>query len=646
MRLETRVLATFGVLLVVLVAGSLFLVRRHMTERAESTAREALSTSRRVFEELLTIRADALVAEASLVAQLPVVRAAAGRWEPGELSATLREIQRLVGSEVVIVTDRMGVILARSDRRWTPGEVFQDATSVARALRGHRAVSIWVQGNRLYHMVSVPVRVPAGLAGTLSIGFAMDADLARQLARVSGHQVAFLVGGRVVASSGSLSRPDRIEIERLARELGNERVRFGDVSLGGERPGIVVGALYGSGVRVGAFAIFRSLASEAAELRNLEERLTIGALVALAAVLVLGLLLARAMVRPLTTLTAAAGELSRGNYEAPLPAPTGSAEVAELTLSFERMRRALRARLEELHMLAAELESRVHSRTRELEEALSENRRLLAELRKHGDELERKVEKRSRELQEAQRLLVRQDRMAAIGRLAAGIAHEINNPLGVLSGFTEGLQDRARAPGLAGVPAFAEFPEHLRLIGAEIERLQTIVQKFLGFARSRGPRVSLMDVNDVAREVAQLLSNHATRERKNLIADIAVEPLWIDADPEQIKQVLLNLALNGIDAIDPGGEVRVETGADDGTVRIMVGDDGPGIPPEVRDRLFEPFVTTKPPEKGTGLGLSLCHDLVQENGGTIELRSPPSGTGSEFVIRFPVATKEKVSVHG
>jgi two-component system NtrC family sensor kinase len=235
--------------------------------------------------------------------------------------------------------------------------------------------------------------------------------------------------------------------------------------------------------------------------------------------------------------------------------------------------------------------------------------------------------------------------MAAIGRLAAGVAHEINNPLGILSGFAEGLLDRARDPRLAAESAFADFPEHLRLISHEVERLKTIVQKFLRFSRSRAPEARRLDVNEVAREVIGLLAGHAEREGKRLEAALAAESLPVDADPEQLKQVLLNLTLNGLDAVERGGGVAIASASRGGEVELRVEDDGPGVAPDVRSRLFEPFFSTKPPEKGTGLGLSLCWDLVRENGGRLELDPGPAERGTVFVVRLPAASEASRRAH-
>ncbi len=648
--LQGRILGYFGLLVAAVVLGSFWLIHRHMENRVRAAAREQLETSRRVFEEILLTRAQGLVTAASLVAELAVFSLPLEAAEPARLDVACQRINQLVGSEVVIVTDRMGVVLGRTDPRWELGQAFRATSSVARALRGERASTMWVQDGRLYAMVSVPIRLATGLAGTLSVGYRVDGTFALELSLLSGHDIAFLVGPAIVAASRPLEPDESAAITALAGRLGEQgstRPVYGEAEVGSTIPAIAVSPFFLSdGTPIASYAVLRSLTGDAAELRAVERQLALIALAALAAALAIGFVVSRSISRPLTDLAAGAHELGGGNYDFDLPAPTGAAEVEELTRSFESMRRSLRARVEELRGLTASLEEKVRDRTAALEHALAENRMLLDRLRRWNDQLEQRVEQRSRELAEAQQMLVRQDRMAAVGRLAAGVAHEINNPLGILSGFAEGLLDRTADPSLSTHPAFTDFPEYLRLIGQEVERLKTIVQKFLHFARSRGPQKQLLDLNDVAREVLELLANHAEREGKQLAHGVAAAPLRVEADPEQLKQVVLNLALNGLDAVDRGGRVTISTQAVGVRAEIRVADNGSGIPEELRGRIFDPFFSTKPPEKGTGLGLALCHDLVRENGGEIELAESAVGKGTIFVIRLPAAASTRLRAHG
>src|SRR5882724_6608999 len=274
--------------------------------------------------------------------------------DPVRLEYACQRINQLVGSEVVIVTDRMGVILARTDRRWEVGETFRQTTSVARALHGERANTMWVQEGRLYAMVSVPVRVATGLAGTLSVGYRVDGNFALQLSLLSGHDVAFLVGANVVAASRTLAGREDAAIGVLARQLAGDRAVYGPVDLTSGLPAIVVSPFSESqtvGAPVAAYAILRPVQGDAAELRALERQMALIVAFALAAALAIGFVVSRSITRPLTDLAAAAHELGQGNYEFRLPPPAGSAEVEDLTRAFEAMRQSLRSRIEELRSL-------------------------------------------------------------------------------------------------------------------------------------------------------------------------------------------------------------------------------------------------------------------------------------------------------
>jgi signal transduction histidine kinase len=645
-RLQTKILGYFGPLVAVALLGAFWLVDLHMNNRVRAAAREQLETSRRVFEELLVTRAEGLITAASLVAELGVFYQPMEVTDPARLEYACQRINQLIGSEVVIVTDRMGVILARTDRRWEVGETFRETTAVARALRGERASTMWVQDGRLYAMVSVPVRLATGLAGAISVGYRVDSNFASQLALLSGQDIAFLVGSDVVASSRPLEPSEARAVAQLSGRIEGGRAVYGNVDLASGIPAIVVSPFSDiDGAPIASYAILRSLAGDAAELRALERQLTLIAAVALAGALGIGFFVSRSIARPLTKLAAASHQLGGGNYDFRLPPPAGSSEIEELTRAFEAMRQSLKERIGELQRLTERLEQMVGDRTAALERALAENRTLLETLRQWNDVLERKVDARTHELAEAQKMLILQDRMAAIGRLAAGVAHEINNPLGILAGFAEGLLDRSRDPTLAAEPAFLDFPEYLRLIGQEVDRLKAIVQRFLHFARSRTPEKQLIDVNRIARQVIELLVTHTRRDGKELGGDLSPVGIWVEADPEQLKQVLLNLAMNGLDAVDRGGWVRIATRTVDDVAEISVRDNGGGVPEELRERIFEPFFSTKPPEKGTGLGLALCHDLVRENGGEIELRESAVGVGSEFVIRLTLSARSELRAH-
>jgi two-component system NtrC family sensor kinase len=234
--------------------------------------------------------------------------------------------------------------------------------------------------------------------------------------------------------------------------------------------------------------------------------------------------------------------------------------------------------------------------------------------------------------------LLRSERLASLGTLVAGIAHEINNPLGIIAGYAEALLDRARDPVLARVEGFHDFPEYLATIHSEIFRCKVILKSLLEFARPSGGTFRAIDINEVIKEVLLLLQHRTSRLKHTLTLDLNRDLPKIHADAGNLRQLLMNLLLNAIYFTPEGGGIRISTGADDGgsgRIRLVVSDTGGGIPADRIGKIFDPFFTTKPVGEGTGLGLTICHRIVEEHGGTIEVESEP-GKGATFIIRLPV----------
>jgi signal transduction histidine kinase len=261
--------------------------------------------------------------------------------------------------------------------------------------------------------------------------------------------------------------------------------------------------------------------------------------------------------------------------------------------------------------------------------------RLIAEedkLRKKVDE----VEHATLRLKETQQQLVRSERLASVGRLAAGLAHEIGNPIAALMG----LEDLLLAGGLEP----EEQKDFLQRMRRETERVHRILRDLLAFARpsredqdSRHPG----DVEAAVHDTAALVMPHPALREVDLELDVHADLPRVSLSREQLVQVLLNLVLNAADAAGPGGHIRIEASASAGGVRLSVADDGPGVLPEIQGRLFEPFVTTKEVGKGTGLGLAVCRGLIEAAGGTIDLDTSVT-RGARFVVELPSAKGDQL----
>jgi signal transduction histidine kinase len=257
---------------------------------------------------------------------------------------------------------------------------------------------------------------------------------------------------------------------------------------------------------------------------------------------------------------------------------------------------------------------------------LLETRFLHLELARHNETLEQTVRERTQQLLQAEKL-------ATMGSLLAGVAHELNNPLTVVIGQTHLL--RAGSEGVSPV-------QRGEKIHAAADRCVRVVRNFLALARQHTPERVEVRLNDVVREAAELLAYELRTGNVEVVVDLEenLPVLWADA--HQLHQVLVNLIVNAQHAMRETPSARRLTLAtrlerERGRVRLEVSDTGPGVPPEIQGRIFEPFFTTKPSGQGTGLGLSLCQGMIQEHGGSIVVQSEP-GRGATFVIELPVAT--------
>ena len=227
--------------------------------------------------------------------------------------------------------------------------------------------------------------------------------------------------------------------------------------------------------------------------------------------------------------------------------------------------------------------------------------------------------------------LIQNDKMASIGQLVSGVAHELNNPLTSIAGLAELLLEREPHP---------DFPhEHLRVIHDQAERAGRIVRNLLTFARKGVAEKSAVDLNDVAVRTSLLIVYELQLHAIELESALSPEPVIVLGDRYELQQVLLNLVNNAVQAVsqlEPGRprRIRLETAVQSGTALLRVLDSGPGVPPHLVSYLFTPFFTTKAPGEGTGLGLSLSYGLVKAHGGILTYETPPEG-GAEFRISLP-----------
>jgi two-component system NtrC family sensor kinase len=263
------------------------------------------------------------------------------------------------------------------------------------------------------------------------------------------------------------------------------------------------------------------------------------------------------------------------------------------------------------------LAERIHFRTRdEIGELAGTFNQMAASLQSYQDTLEQKVEERTRELKHSQRQLLQATKLASVGELAGGVAHQINNPAGIILMRAGRLAQEIGQRHLSG-----EAQEDVQVIQRQVEKIRSIVSALVKFARQLPTELRPTDLNGVVRRAVEV------------VLDLQELP-QVAADGAQLEQVLINLVNNALDAMPTGGTLIFATRSGPPGVSLAVADTGSGIPAEHLPRLFDPFFTTKEVGQGTGLGLAISYGIVQEHGGAIEVESEP-GRGSRFTLCLP-----------
>jgi signal transduction histidine kinase/CheY-like chemotaxis protein len=351
---------------------------------------------------------------------------------------------------------------------------------------------------------------------------------------------------------------------------------------------------------IGHVRVMLSLASMHRTLTELKWALGLLTSLVIAVAVLLTVMLVKRMVAPLQTLAAATRRIAEGSLgQVKVEAPHD--EIGQLAQSFNQMTEELSRSRKELEMYSASLEEQVRLRTQELEAAQSQ--------------------------------LVQAEKMSAVGILVSGVAHELNNPLAGVIGFSQLLLTANRDESIR---------RDLETINREAIRCKKVVQNLQTFAREHKPQMDYVGINGIVESTLELQSYQLKVESIRVVTDLDPNLPKTMADFHQLQRVFLNIIINAHQAMASqgrGGDLIIRSRCHDDMIIVEIEDTGPGIPPENVGRLFDPFFTTKEVGEGTGLGLSICYGIVEEHDGKLLARNSQSG-GAIFTVKLPVIAQE------
>jgi two-component system NtrC family sensor kinase len=643
-------------LAVILIGGVLTLIIGTRLEHntiislAEAKVGHDLASARMVLRARLNGVSDIV----RLSGSQELLRAGLRSGRTASILAKLDEIRRDFGLDILTLTDGRGRVLVRSRR---PDQIGDDQTRdpfVVRALQGQMASGLQIvardelakEGSDLAERAYFEF-IPTPMAASRPDDHEADGMMLKAAAPVldqGGTPLGVLYGGLLLSRNDEIvdqikdivfksekykdhdigtatlfqndlriatnvldEKGERAEGTRVSREVNEAVLRRGESYLG---RAFVVTSWYITayepirdieGRTIGMLYV-GMLEKPYIDLRN-RVMATFAGLAGLCTLFLLGLvsLIAGRITRPLAVMAEASAKIARGDLIGQVRV-AGRDEIGQLARAFNQMTGDLRAAHEDLTQWA---------RT-----------------------LERRVEERTRQLRETQDQLIQSEKLASVGKMAAGVAHDINNPLTSILIHTHLMLETERRP--------PEEREALTLIAEETSRCAQIVKGLLDFARLSPSRSAPCAINEIIERTLQLLEKQASVRniRIEKALDGSLPP--IDLDKNKILQVFSNLAINALEAMPGGGLLKVTSRLSrDGTsVVIVFSDTGHGIPKDVIPNLFDPFFTTK--SFGTGLGLAVSYGIIRQRGGRIEVRSEV-GRGAEFTVRIPLANPREES---
>jgi len=586
--LTNRIFFASALLAVLAIGMAVYRVNVAVTLQAENELQRGLQEAGLLLEEYRSTLFAHFARETRLIADLPKLKAALdSNTDPDTARPLVEEYQRLIGSDLFVVTNPSGQVIAEAGRLQMPRGNAAAEQAIRQATQGHEAIALWPVRGGVIQVVSVPSVIGGQLLGTVSAGFSLDEEAASRFKALTNSEIAFAVGGRIQAST--LSDEFNSTLAGLAGAGDVRTVRLGDSEyvVTSRKLPLTPGAggSEGAGDEPGVptALILRNRTERLRFLNTVHRELAGTALLAVLAATLLSYAVARTVTRPLGTITATMREM----------AATGDL-TKKIALSPRR-----RWEDEDARLLASTFNTMTES------------------------------------IAKFQRDAAQRERLSSLGRLSTVVAHEIRNPLMIIKAALRSLkQEPAPSPRVQG--AVADIDE-------EITRLNHIVSEVLDFARPIRFDRSVTDLNALCQDAVRA----ATADAQDVGVDLDLQPGLpaIVTDGERLRLALVNILTNARHAViaESAGAVRVAARVrvttrrtDAGRMLVEVHDDGAGIAPEDLARVFDPFFTTR--KTGTGLGLAITRNIIEGLGGAITIASRP-GDGTTVRLDLPQGDK-------
>ncbi len=579
-KLRNQLFISSALLTSALLVVAAWVINRQVVDQARQQVQAEVETLLPLYDAVWNEQARRLAAIGATMADSPIVKTVFGDARASRDRQTLHEMIADAGSEtvspedLVLMTDGGGqIFFAEQQGRIAPEMARLEAARLVGERQSPRQ-SFTMLGGRLFQLALTPVVLHSGSAefdntlAVLGVGVELNREVAAAIKRRIHSEVVFLLDGKIYASSLAIEKePAALKSIHADDVINAQPDRSVEINVGGDVFLAFARQLTDfDGQPLGQVVVLRSLAGAGHLFRAISNRLLLLWSLAIAAAWLLSYLIAGRITKPLESLAKSANELGQGNYE--VAVPTGAqGEVAQLASAFDQMRGSLK---------------------------------------------------------QTQAALLKNERLATIGRMASSIIHDLRNPLATISTAAEVMM----RDGLPLDRRRTMLETQLRAS----DRMSAMLTELLEFSRgSYKLNLKPHSLQTIAQRVVQEFTGQLAKLRINLTVSIP-DQITIDADEEKLGRVFENLLTNSMQAMPDGGQIGIRATMIDGEVKVEVFDDGPGVPAAIRERLFEPFIS-QGKESGTGLGLAIARGIVRAHGGEINLVNSPRG--AHFEIQLP-----------